>query len=135
MASIFEYGTHYVDRYVYDDGKEKIWVTGNESLVEPDNSIECVGEVPTEVILFCARNNITLDMLETLVKPEDADSGPVHVGRHIEGITLNPLEFLLDDDTQEPLVFENQKAAEVYLMENGVDEDELDYFHYVAVVS
>lgn len=47
----------------------------------------------------------------------------VIVGKHINGVVLNPLEYLLDDEG-EPLEFETKEAAKCYLKEHGYSEEE-----------
>ena len=49
----------------------------------------------------------------------------VVVGRHIEGVCLNPIEYLLGDDG-EKLKFENILKAKEFLIANGI-EDSDDY--------
>ena len=46
----------------------------------------------------------------------------VIVGRHINGITLNPLEYLLDNDGN-VMEFENEDAAKAFLKEKGLTDD------------
>lgn len=48
----------------------------------------------------------------------------VIVGRHVEGIMLNPLEYLLDDEG-ELMVFESEEQARRHLIKNGFSEDDL----------
>jgi len=50
----------------------------------------------------------------------------VIVGKHINGITINPLEYLLDDDG-EALEFVNMKTAKAFLKEKGFTNEELDW--------
>ena len=54
------------------------------------------------------------------------------VGRHINGITLNDLEYLLDDDG-EIRVFDNESTARDYLLENGCVEEDLYWFIFEEV--
>jgi len=54
----------------------------------------------------------------------------VVVGRHINGITLNDLEYLLDDDG-EVRVFENDEAAKTFLKEIGFTDDDIYWFVFV----
>jgi len=51
----------------------------------------------------------------------------VIVGKHINGITLNPLEYLLDDNG-DIVEFENKEAAEERLIELGADKADLHNF-------
>ena len=51
------------------------------------------------------------------------------VGRHINGITINPLEYLLDDNGDE-MLFENEEKAMDFLKENGYADDEMEWFTF-----
>ena len=55
----------------------------------------------------------------------DGSSDPVIVGRYINGISLNGLEYL-KNDADEVIYFESVEAAKVYLREHGVTEDEME---------
>ncbi len=48
----------------------------------------------------------------------------VIVGRHINGIPLNPLEYLLDD-TGKVMVFQSEDYAKDYLKSQGFTEESL----------
>ena len=50
---------------------------------------------------------------------------PVIVGRPINGVTLNGLEYLQDEDGV-PIYFEDRDAARKYLREHGVTDDEME---------
>lgn len=51
----------------------------------------------------------------------------IWIGKYINEITLNPLEFLIDDESKEILEFESKDAAKDYLRSWGItDEDELE---------
>ena len=50
----------------------------------------------------------------------------VIVGKHINGITINPLEYLLDDDSGEAMKFISKQAAKAFLKRKGFSNDELD---------
>ena len=54
------------------------------------------------------------------------------VGRPINGISINGLEYLLDENNKN-LEFENEKAAKDYLILHEVKEEYLDDFHYIEV--
>lgn len=43
----------------------------------------------------------------------------VIIGKHIEGITLNPLEYLLDDDGN-VMLFDSKKSAKEFLVSNNI---------------
>ena len=57
---------------------------------------------------------------------------PVIVGRHINGITLNDLEWLLDEDGNE-MVFKNQPEAEAFLLKSGFSQEDLEWFIFLEV--
>ena len=62
------------------------------------------------------------------------------IGRHINGITLNPLEYVLDEDG-ELMVFETQDKAKDFLREHGFDDedvhseydDEKEFYKYLLM--
>lgn len=56
----------------------------------------------------------------------------VIVGRHINGITLNPLEWLLDDKGNEK-TFESEEQARKFLLDEGMTEEELYYLVFEEV--
>lgn len=56
----------------------------------------------------------------------------ITIGRHINGITLNDLEFVLDEEGGKPLEFSSQKEAEQFLLDNG--EEESNLYMYVFQV-
>jgi hypothetical protein len=51
------------------------------------------------------------------------------IGRAINGIGLNGLEYLLNEDGTE-MEFDNQEVAEEFLVEAGIPEDEIEYYHF-----
>lgn len=53
----------------------------------------------------------------------------VRVGRPINGISINGLEFLLNDDGSKKH-FINKESAEAFLFSNGVPVDDLELFTY-----
>ena len=57
------------------------------------------------------------------------------IGRHPEGITLNPLEYLLDapEPKGKPMEFKNERQAREFLKSKGVAESNLDAFVYQEV--
>ena len=55
----------------------------------------------------------------------------VIVGRHINGITINPLEFILDDNG-EVMGFENEEAARVFLKKQGFTDEDMDWLVFVT---
>ena len=48
----------------------------------------------------------------------------VTIGRHINGITINPLEYVLDESGN-VLAFENEERAKQFLKNNGFSEDDI----------
>ena len=54
------------------------------------------------------------------------------VGRPINGITLNPLEYLLDDDGNE-MLFETEEKAKDFLREHGYTDDELEWLTFQEI--
>lgn len=48
----------------------------------------------------------------------------IAVGRHINGITINPLEYLLDDEG-ELMTFESEEKAKEFLAEKGFAEEDM----------
>lgn len=54
------------------------------------------------------------------------------VGRHINGITLNPLEYLLDEEG-DPLIFESEGSAKKYLAEKGFTEEDMYWMVFEEV--
>ena len=55
------------------------------------------------------------------------------VGRHIEGIALNGLEYLLNEYSGRALKFESVEEAKEYLVKNGVSEEEMYYLKFIEV--
>ena len=49
------------------------------------------------------------------------------VARHINGIVLNPLEYLFDD-RGECMVFKSKKEAVAYLKSKGLSDDVINSF-------
>jgi hypothetical protein len=47
------------------------------------------------------------------------------VGRHAEGITLNPLEYLLDGEDGEIMKFKDIDEAKAFLKSKGFTEDDM----------
>lgn len=54
------------------------------------------------------------------------------VGRHINGITLNPLEYLLDDEG-DPMTFESEEKAKEFLAEKGFSEEDMHWMVFEEV--
>lgn len=59
-----------------------------------------------------------------------ADNKSVCIGRHINGITINPLEFILDDDGNER-VFDNEETAKAWLVEMGFSDEEIYWLKFI----
>jgi len=55
------------------------------------------------------------------------------VGRHINGIFINDLEYLLDDD-KEPMRFKSEEEATRFLKSKGVTDDEIYCMVFKKVV-
>jgi len=60
------------------------------------------------------------------------DAMSVVVGRHIDGITLNPLEYLLGING-DPMVFESETQAKLYLKNQGFSDDEIYWMVFEEV--
>ena len=95
---------------------------------------KCSGAVyeTDDLRYICPHCGVELEEAET-----DAQDGltmsSVLVARPVDGITLNSaMEYLLDDDGNK-LVFENQAAAEAFLMEHGYTEYDLDQMYFEEI--
>ena len=56
----------------------------------------------------------------------------VAVGRHINGITINPLEYLLDDEG-DLMTFESEEKAKEFLTEKGFSEEDMYWMVFEEV--
>ena len=56
----------------------------------------------------------------------------VIIGRHINGITLNAIEYLLSDHC-EPLVFSNEDAAEFFLRDLGYTDEDICWMVFITI--
>jgi len=56
----------------------------------------------------------------------------VVIGRHINGITINPLEYLLDED-EEPMIFESEEIAKDFLKEKGFTDGDIYWLVFEEV--
>ena len=54
------------------------------------------------------------------------------VGRHINGITLNPLEYVLNEDGS-LMVFETEDKAKDFLREHGFDDEDMEYLVFEEI--
>lgn len=54
------------------------------------------------------------------------------IGRHIEGITLNPYERLMEKSRKVKL-FENEVEAKAYLRTNGYSDEVLEFLKFEEV--
>lgn len=54
------------------------------------------------------------------------------IGRHIEGITLNPYEWLMEKSRKVKL-FENEVEAKAYLRTNGYSDEDLEFLKFEEV--
>lgn len=66
-----------------------------------------------------------IPILNRQTQLSDGSSDPVIVGRYINGISLNGLEYL-KNDADEVIYFAGVEAAKVYLREHGVTEEEME---------
>jgi hypothetical protein len=56
----------------------------------------------------------------------------VKAGRHIEGISLNPLEYVLDGPDGEIQWFEDKEAAVEFLRTAGAGDDDIYWYRFVG---
>ena len=56
----------------------------------------------------------------------------VVIGRHIDGITINPLEYVLDKDGK-AREFEDVGAAKAFLRDHGFTDDEIYWFVFKPI--
>ena len=56
----------------------------------------------------------------------------VIVGRYINGITINPLEYIHDSDNN-LMKFVDEDPAKSYLREHGVANDDMEWFVFESV--
>jgi hypothetical protein len=56
----------------------------------------------------------------------------VKAGRHIEGISLNPLEYVLDGPGGEIQWFEDKEAAVEFLRKAGAGDDDIYWYRFVG---
>jgi hypothetical protein len=54
------------------------------------------------------------------------------VGRHMEGITINPLEYVLDDNGA-PREFEDENTAQAFLKANGFTDEDIYWLVFEPV--
>lgn len=55
------------------------------------------------------------------------------IGRHINGITLNDYEYLLDGASGDIVEFESDESAKAFLRENGFTDDDMYYMVFREV--
>jgi len=93
----------------------------------------CKRPVYKSDILACAYQCFACekDFFDDEAEPLSASRNPrVMVAQRIDGITLNTeLEMLLDDNN-EVIVFDNKAEAEAYLLEHGVDAEEMEHMYF-----
>ena len=53
------------------------------------------------------------------------------VGKPVNGIGLNGLEYLLDESSSEPLRFQDEDKAKAFLRDKGLDASTIDSLHFV----
>ena len=75
------------------------------------------------------------DLFDIEVEEQDGLFLPrIVVARHLEGITINnELEYLLDSEDGDPLVFESQAAAEAHCLAGGLIEEDLEWLYFIEV--
>ena len=56
----------------------------------------------------------------------------VIVGKHINDISINPLEYLLNS-YGDPMEFENEEEAEEFLREKGVTDEEMQWIIFESI--
>jgi hypothetical protein len=56
----------------------------------------------------------------------------IKVGRHIEGITLNSLEYVLDSPDGEIKWFDDKESAVDFLKEAGASEDDIYWYRFIG---
>lgn len=56
----------------------------------------------------------------------------IAIGRHINGITLNPLEYVVDDNG-ELMVFETEDKAKDFLREHGFEDEDMEYLVFEEI--
>jgi len=54
------------------------------------------------------------------------------VGRHINGITINPLEYLLDENGL-VMEFINEDSATAFLKDKGFSDDDIYWFVFKSI--
>ena len=54
------------------------------------------------------------------------------VGRHINGVTLNPLEYILDE-SDEFMEFKSKTVAKAYLREKGFTNKDFEWLVFETV--
>lgn len=55
------------------------------------------------------------------------------VGRHINGITINPLEYVLESEDGDIKEFDSEEDAIKFLLNVGADEEDLEWFVFQEV--
>ena len=56
----------------------------------------------------------------------------VAVGRHINGITINPLEYIINEDG-DVMTWNDEGEAMLWLVEHGATEDDMYWFVFKDV--
>jgi hypothetical protein len=75
------------------------------------------------------RGIINRDILKKQGLPENRDTKKIIIGRAVHGVSLNGLEYLLDERGKEK-IFSSTKAAKDFLKGEGVPEKDLDSYVY-----
>ena len=58
----------------------------------------------------------------------------VIVGRHIEDITINPLEYVLDESMEYPVIFKNEIEAKEWLRKHGATDEYIYWLVFKEVI-
>jgi len=93
----------------------------------------CGRPVYRSTVLACAYQCFACekDFFDDEVEPLSASRNPrVMVARPVDGVTLNTALEMLLDDNNEVIVFDNKAEAEAYLLEHGVDAEEMEHMYF-----
>lgn len=55
----------------------------------------------------------------------------IAIARHAEGVTLNHLEYIMDDSGTAVRKFESEEQATEFLKENGVSDEQIEDLKFV----
>jgi len=54
------------------------------------------------------------------------------IGRHVNGIILNELEYLLSDDNK-PMLFVDEATASSFLYEHGLNDEDIESLVFLYI--